>query len=84
MEELGCGSLIGQFKLIEQLDAPQNLFVSLARNMGQRKEKFLLVTCLRGTLECFMPMLLLFKELARLNEGDDDSFQGLVWMEMEP
>jgi hypothetical protein len=33
LEELGCGSLIGQFKLMEQLDAPQNLFVSLVRNI---------------------------------------------------
>jgi hypothetical protein len=33
LEELGSGSLIGQLKLMEQLDAPQNLFVSLVRNI---------------------------------------------------
>ncbi len=55
-----------------------------AQPLGQRKEKFHLETCPPSTLEFFMPVLLLFKEVARLNEGDDGPFQGPVWMAMEP
>ncbi len=55
-----------------------------AQPLGQRKEKFHLVTCPPGTLEFFRPVLLLFKELARLNEGDDDPFQEPEWMATEP
>lgn len=60
------------------------IFFSHVAPLGQRKEKVHLVTRPPGTLEFFMPVLFLFKELARLNEGDDDLFQGPVWMAMEP